>query len=77
VLWLHDEVGRMSILREMRDTMSVGERARLNSPISARQRIEKVLKARERNRCEAAHVAGGDAETADRREGQGDRSADG
>ena len=39
----------MSILREMRDTMSVGERARLNSPISARQRIEKVLKARERN----------------------------
>src|SRR5262245_28436774 len=27
-------------------TMSVGERARLNSPISAHQRVEKVLKAR-------------------------------
>jgi hypothetical protein len=28
--------------------MTPGERARLNSPISARQRVEKVLKARER-----------------------------
>lgn len=47
VLWLHDDPERMSTLREIRDTMTVGERARLNSPITARQRVEKVLKARE------------------------------
>ena len=40
----------MTILREIRHTMTVGERARLNSPISARQRVEKVLKARESGR---------------------------
>jgi hypothetical protein len=42
VLWLHDEPERLTILREIRDTMKVGERARLNSPISARQRVEKL-----------------------------------
>ena len=47
VLWLNDEPGRVTILREIRETMTVGERARLNSPISARQRVEKILKARE------------------------------
>ena len=46
VLWLNDEPERLSILREIRDTMTVGERARLNSPISARQRVEKRLKIR-------------------------------
>jgi hypothetical protein len=46
VLWLHDEPERMSVLREIRETMSPGERARLNSPISARQRVEKVIVAR-------------------------------
>lgn len=46
VLWLHDDPERMSMLQEMRSAMSPGERARLNSPISARQRVEKVLKAR-------------------------------
>jgi hypothetical protein len=46
VLWLHDSPERLSILREIRDAMSVGERARLNSPISAHQRVGKVLKAR-------------------------------
>jgi hypothetical protein len=46
VLWLYDDPERMTILREIRETLSVGERARLNSPISARQRVEKVLKAR-------------------------------
>src|SRR5690349_999431 len=30
--------------------MTAGERSRLNSPISARQRVEKALKAREGNR---------------------------
>jgi hypothetical protein len=47
VLWLHDEPERLIALREIRDTMTPGERARLNSPISARQRVEKLLKARE------------------------------
>lgn len=48
LLWLDDDPERMRILREMRESMSPGERARLNSPISARQRVEKILKARER-----------------------------
>jgi hypothetical protein len=44
VLWLHDEPERLSLLREIRESMSLGERSRLNSPISARQRVEKMLK---------------------------------
>jgi hypothetical protein len=40
VLWLHDAPERLSVLREIRETMTVGQRARLNSPISARQRVE-------------------------------------
>jgi hypothetical protein len=47
LLWLDDDPQRMAILKEIREAMTPGERARLNSPISARQRIEKVLKARE------------------------------
>lgn len=46
VLWLHDHPERLVMLRELRDSMTVGERSRLNSPISARQRVEKFLKAR-------------------------------
>jgi hypothetical protein len=46
LLWLDDDPQRMSILREIRESMTPGERARLNSPITARQRVEKVLKAR-------------------------------
>jgi hypothetical protein len=46
VLWLYDDPERLTVLREIRDTMTMGERARLNSPISARQRVEKILKAR-------------------------------
>jgi hypothetical protein len=46
VLWLNDNPEHVTILREIRETMTVGERSRLNSPISARQRVEKVLKAR-------------------------------
>jgi hypothetical protein len=49
VLWLHDDPERMTLLREIRDSMTAGERSRLNSPISARQRVEKVLKARNGN----------------------------
>lgn len=48
LLWLDDDPERMRILREIRESMTPGERARLNSPISARQRVEKVLRARER-----------------------------
>jgi hypothetical protein len=47
ILWLDDDPERATILRQIRDAMTVGERARLNSPISARQRVEKILKARE------------------------------
>jgi hypothetical protein len=47
VLWLHDEAEHMNILREIREAMKPGERSRLNSPIAARQRVEKVLKARQ------------------------------
>jgi len=46
VLWLHDEAGRLTVLREIREGMKIGDRARLNSPITARQRVEKLLKAR-------------------------------
>jgi hypothetical protein len=46
VLWLHDAPERLSVLREIRETMTVGQRARLNSPISARQRVERELKVR-------------------------------
>jgi hypothetical protein len=47
LLWLDDDPERMRILREVRESMTPGERVRLNSPISARQRVEKVLKARD------------------------------
>jgi hypothetical protein len=46
VLWLHQEPERMTILRELQQAMSPGPRARLNSPITARQRVEAELKAR-------------------------------
>jgi hypothetical protein len=46
VMWLHEEPERLTILREILDAMKPGMRARLNSPISARQRVEGVLKAR-------------------------------
>lgn len=46
VLWLHDDANRLNMLREIRDAMTPGERSRLNSPISARQRVEKEMKAR-------------------------------
>jgi hypothetical protein len=46
IAWLDDDLERMTILRELLDAMTAGERSRLNSPISARQRVEGVLKAR-------------------------------
>jgi hypothetical protein len=47
LLWLGDEAERMQMLRELREAMTPGRRSRLNSPISARQLVEKALKARQ------------------------------
>jgi hypothetical protein len=47
VLWLGDDPERMRVLRELREAMTPGQRSRLNSPISARQRVEQITKARE------------------------------
>lgn len=47
VLWLNDDPERIQVLRELRAAMTPGQRSRLNSPISARQRVEKIMKARE------------------------------
>ena len=46
IAWLDDDLQRMTVLREILDAMTPGERSRLNSPISARQRVESVLKSR-------------------------------
>jgi hypothetical protein len=46
VLWLGDDPERMKILRELREAMTPGQRSRLNSPITARQRVETILQAR-------------------------------
>jgi hypothetical protein len=46
VQWLQDDAERLNILREIRETMTPGERSRLNSPISAKQRVLAVLQAR-------------------------------
>jgi hypothetical protein len=62
VLWLHDNPEHMTILREIRDTMTIGERSRLNSPISARQRVEKLLKVRTKAREEGTDEAQAEAE---------------
>jgi hypothetical protein len=55
VLWLGDDPERMTILREkILNKMDPGQRSRLNSPISARQRVEKILKARVESGAETA-----------------------
>src|SRR5262249_30904655 len=46
VLWIRENPERETILREIREAMTPGQRSRLNSPISARQRVEAVIKAR-------------------------------
>jgi hypothetical protein len=56
VMWLNEEPERLTILREILDAMSPGMRARLNSPISARQRVEGVLKARAKGETAEAKV---------------------
>ena len=47
VLWLNEDAQRITILREILADMTPGERSRLNSPITARQRVEKEIKRRE------------------------------
>jgi hypothetical protein len=47
VLWLGDEPERSQILRQLREAMTPGQRSRLNSPITARQRVEAILLARQ------------------------------
>jgi hypothetical protein len=46
VLWLNDNPERLTMLREIQGTMTPGQRSRLNSPKSARDRVEQMLKAR-------------------------------
>ena len=46
VLWLHDNPEHMTMLREIMAGLTPGERSRLNSPKSARERVTAVLKAR-------------------------------
>jgi hypothetical protein len=53
VLWIYDDPERERILRDIRNAMSPGMRSRLNSPISARARVQQVVDAR---------IAGGKAE---------------
>jgi hypothetical protein len=60
VLWLNEDAERITILRESLAAMTPGERSRLNSPISARQRVELALKART-----ASKAAEGAAENAE------------
>jgi hypothetical protein len=44
VLWLYDEPERLQTLSALREAMTPWERARLNSPITARQQVEKALR---------------------------------
>src|SRR5262249_16446608 len=48
VLWL-GEPEHMAILREIRGAMKPGQRSRLNSPISAQQRVKEVIAGRSRS----------------------------
>jgi hypothetical protein len=56
VMWLHEEPERLIILRQILDAMTPGQRARLQSPISARQRVNAVLKARAKGEAAEAKV---------------------
>jgi hypothetical protein len=43
ILWLHDAPERLETLREILDTMPAGNRMRLRTPISAKQKVEERL----------------------------------
>jgi hypothetical protein len=57
VLWLHENAEHLAILREIRSTMTEGERSRLNSPITAQQRVRKVLQRRTKDPDNNPHVS--------------------
>jgi hypothetical protein len=57
LLWLNDEPERIQMLRELRESMTPGERSRLNSPISARKRVEQILNARHSGTEESVKVS--------------------
>ena len=46
VLWLGEKPERLQWLKKMRDAMTPGQRSRLNSPHSARCRVEQILNAK-------------------------------
>jgi hypothetical protein len=46
LMWLGDDPERLAMLMEIRDGMTPGQRSRLNSPISAKQRVLQALKQR-------------------------------
>jgi hypothetical protein len=54
LLWLGEEPERMHLLQTMRGAMTPSLRARLNLPISARKRIEIILKASAQRDAESA-----------------------
>ena len=56
VLWLGDDPERVRVLRELREAMTPGERSRLNSPISARQRVHRIMTTREHGGDEEASI---------------------
>ena len=47
VAWLHDDPERMTVLRELLQVLTPGERARVNSPITARLRVVAEQKRRD------------------------------
>jgi hypothetical protein len=57
VLWLHENPEHLAILNEIRNTMTEGERSRLNSPITARQRVQKILKKRANKSDDNPHIS--------------------
>jgi hypothetical protein len=42
VPWLGEDAHRLQALRDLRNALTPGQRSRLNSPISARQRVENI-----------------------------------
>lgn len=61
VLWLHDDKARIDELNAIRSVMTPGQRSRLNSPISARKRIEASINAREITKAREANGNHADA----------------
>jgi hypothetical protein len=67
VLWLRDNPEHEQILRDILETMTPGQRSRLNTPIAVRQRVKAVIEAR------AQYRGNPQAVTARRAQGPRDR----